>query len=159
MYVKATEGLVQQALVKMEAWCAYQDRCLFEVKTKLDSWLISSENQEQIIQKLIENRLLDEKRFVESFVSGKVRIKRWGKVKIKHHLFQKRIDKKLIQEGLNLIDNEVYWRNLLDLSNRKFSEIKPTENPWKARQKVANYLASKGYEQDLIFEVIKEIMS
>jgi regulatory protein len=157
MVLSSSSYSFEQALVKMEAWCAYQDRCLFEVKTKLDTWLISFENQERIIQKLIENRFLDDKRFVESFVSGKVRIKRWGRVKIKHHLIQKRIDKSLIQHGLNDIDGEIYWQNLLVLAIKKMKEIKPSENPWKAKQKVANFLASKGYEQDLIFDALKEL--
>ncbi len=147
----------EQALVKMEAWCAYQDRCLFEVQNKLQSWNIDFSVQEKIIEKLILNRFLDEKRFVESFVSGKVRIKRWGRIKIKYHLFQKQIDKKLIEQGLKTIDQEIYWDNLVTLATRKSSEIKSTEDLWKAKQKVMIYLASKGYEQDLIYEVVKTI--
>jgi len=147
----------EQALVKMEAWCAYQDRCLFEVQNKLQSWNIEFSIQEKIIEKLILNRFLDENRFVESFVSGKVRIKRWGRIKIKHHLIQKRVDKKLIEQGLKAIDQEVYWENLLALVNRKLSDVKPSEDPWKAKQKIMTYLASKGYEQDLIYEAVKEI--
>ena len=148
----------EQALVKMEAWCAYQDRCLFEVQNKLQSWNIDFSVQEKIIEKLILNRFLDEKRFVDSFISGKVRIKRWGRIKIKHHLFQKRVDKKLIEQGLKTIDLEIYWDNLIALATRKSSEIKPSEDPWKAKQKIMMYLASKGYEQDLIFEAVKEVI-
>ena len=148
----------EQALVKMEAWCAYQDRCLFEVQNKLNSWNIDFSVQEKIIEKLILNRFLDEKRFVESYVSGKVRIKRWGRIKIKYQLSQKRVDKKLIEQGLKNIDLEIYWDNLIALATRKSSEIKPSEDPWKAKQKIMTYLASKGYEQDLIFEAVKVML-
>ena len=89
----------EQALVKMEAWCAYQDRCLFEVQNKLETWKIDFQTQDKIIEKLILNRFLDEKRFVESYISGKVRIKRCDRRKIKHQLFQKQVDKKLIVVG------------------------------------------------------------
>lgn len=147
----------EQALVKMEAWCAYQDRCLFEVQNKLNSWNIDFQTSEKIIEKLILNRFLDEKRFVESYVSGKVRIKRWGRIKIKHHLFQKRVDIKLIEQGLKAIDLEIYWLNLIALATRKSSEIKPSEDPWKAKQKIMTYLASKGYEQDLIYEAVSVV--
>jgi hypothetical protein len=44
----------EQALVKMEAWCAYQDRCLFEIQNKLNSWNIDFSVQEKIIEKLHE---------------------------------------------------------------------------------------------------------
>jgi regulatory protein len=148
----------EQALVKMEAWCAYQDRCLFEVQNKLETWKIDFQTQDKIIEKLILNRFLDEKRFVESYISGKVRIKRWGRIKIKHQLFQKRVDKKLIEEGLKSVDQEIYWNNLIALANIKTFEIKPSENPWKAKQKIMTYLSSKGYEQDLIYEVLNELL-
>ena len=147
----------EQALVKMEAWCAYQDRCLFEVQNKLETWKIDFQTQDKIIEKLILNRFLDEKRFVESYISGKVRIKRWGRIKIKYQLFQKHVDKKLIEEGLNSVDQEIYWNNLIALANRKTLEIKPSESPWKAKQKIMTYLSSKGYEQDLIYEALKDI--
>ena len=65
-----------EALIKMESWCAYQDRCTFEVEQKLASWNIPTEQQNQIILHLQSNRFLDDKRFVESFVSGKFKIKR-----------------------------------------------------------------------------------
>ncbi len=72
-------------------------------------------------------------------------------------LFQKRVDKKLIEEGLKSVDQEIYWNNLIALANRKTFEIKPSENPWKAKQKIMTYLSSKGYEQDLIYEALKDI--
>ena len=158
MELSSASYSIEQALVKMEAWCAYQDRCLFEVQNKLETWKIDFQTQDKIIEKLILNRFLDEKRFVESYISGKVRIKRWGRIKIKYQLFQKRVDKKLIEEGLNSVDQEIYWNNLIALANRKTMEIKPSKNPWKAKQKIMTYLSSKGYEQDLIFEVLNELL-
>ena len=146
-----------EAIIKIESWCAYQDRCTFEVEQKLTSWNIPLEQQFEIINHLLSNRFLDDKRFVESFVSGKFKIKRWGKLKIKHHLIQKRIDKQAIQTGLQTIDMDLYLETLKVLAQKKFLEKKAKEDIWAIKRRVFAYLASKGYESDLIHETVAEV--
>ena len=147
-----------EAIIKIESWCAYQDRCTFEVEQKLTSWNIPLEQQSEIIKHLLSNRFLDDKRFVESFISGKFKIKRWGKIKIKHHLIQKRIDKVSIQEGLKTIDLDAYLQTMKHLAQKKFLEKKVKDDLWAIRRRVSTYLASKGYESDLIHEVVAEVV-
>ena len=147
-----------EAIIKIESWCAYQDRCTFEVEQKLTSWNIPLEQQTEIINQLQSNRFLDDKRFVASFISGKFKIKRWGKIKIKHHLIQKRIDKLTILEGLKAIDLDAYLDTMRNLAQRKFSEKKSKDDLWAIRRRVSTYLASKGYESDLIHEVVAEVV-
>jgi regulatory protein len=142
----------------MESWCAYQDRCTFEVEQKLLSWNIPSEQQEIIVKHLTKNRFLDDKRFVESFISGKFKIKRWGKIKIKHHLILKHIDKKSIEDGLKQIDMDAYLLSLTHLAEKKFSEKKQKEDYWSIKRRVITFLASKGYESDLIYEVVSDVV-
>jgi regulatory protein len=147
-----------EAIIKIESWCAYQDRCTFEVEQKLTSWNISLEQQSEIIKHLLSNFFLDDKRFVESFVSGKFKLKRWGKIKIKHHLIQKRIDKVSIQEGLKSIDLDTYLETMKHLAQKKFLEKKAKDDVWAIRRRVSTYLASKGYESDLIHDVVGEVV-
>ena len=147
-----------EAIIKIESWCAYQDRCTFEVEQKLTSWNISLEQQSEIIKHLLSNRFSDDKRFVESFISGKFKIKRWGKIKIKHHLIQKRIDKVSIQEGLKTIDLDAYLETMKHLAQKKFLEKKVKDDLWAIRRRVSTYLASKGYESDLIHDVVAEVV-
>lgn len=147
-----------EAIIKIESWCAYQDRCTFEVEQKLTSWNIPLEQQSEIIKYLLSNRFVDDKRFVESFISGKFKIKRWGKIKIKHHLIQKRIDKVSIQEGLKSIDLDAYLQTMKHLAQKKFLEKKVKDDLWAIRRRVSTYLASKGYESDLIQDVVAEVV-
>ncbi len=147
---------LQEAILKMESWCAYQDRCTFEVEQKLSSWYITSENQEIILNHLRKTRFLDDNRFVESFVSGKFKIKHWGRIKIKHHLFQKHIDKIAIAEGLKAINEDEYFATLKQLTQKKITEKKTKEDIWSFKRRVMTYLSSKGYESDLIYEVVSE---
>lgn len=142
-----------EAKHKMEAYCAYQERCHFEVSNKLQSFDLSYEQQQQLIADLITNRFLDEERFAEAFASGKFRIKKWGKIKIRQHLKQRFVSEYSIKKALLAIDNEEYYAMLEKLASTKLRELENERDSWKKKSKLLRFLASKGYEQDLIFEV------
>ena len=146
-----------EAKTKMEAWCAYQERCQYEVDQKLFTWKFNETERSQIIADLISNRFIDEERFARAFVSGKFRIKHWGRNKIKQHLKQKRISDYSIKKGLQEIDPDEYWNTLKRLAERKMKEKKAKEENWQIQTRTQRYLASKGYEFDLILDAMKEI--
>lgn len=143
-----------EAKTRLEAWCAYQERCQYEVEQKLIGWKFGEEQRSQLIADLISNRFIDEERFARAYVSGKFRIKHWGRIKIRQHLKQKRISDYSIKKGMEEIDPDAYWETLKRLADRKMSEKKPSENGWQAKARVQRYLASKGYESDLIFDAL-----
>ncbi len=145
-----------EAKAKIEAWCAYQERCHFEVWTKLRTWNIDEEDTNTLIADLITNNFLNEQRFAEAYVSGKVSIKKWGKSKIKAHLKQKRISETLIKKALTTIDETVYWDNLIHLATRKWHEKKG--DGYSKRQKVSLFLYQKGYEASLISEALEHLL-
>ena len=78
-------------LVKMQNWCAYQERSQFDVRRKLSEFQISIEDKENIIVKLIEENFINEERFALQFAKGKFSIKKWGRVKIRQELKQKKV--------------------------------------------------------------------
>jgi regulatory protein len=145
-----------QAKHKIEAYCAYQDRCHYEVSNKLTQWGISGEQQDQLIADLIVNRFLDEERFAESFASGKFRIKRWGKIKIRQHLKAKFVPEVCIKKALAQINGDDYYSTLQRLAEKKATELQSERDSFKKKAKIIRYLASKGYEQDLIYDVVAE---
>lgn len=148
-----------EAKAKIEAYCAYQERCQFEVRKKLISWGVDFEDQDRLIAHLIEHRFLDEERFAEAYVSGKFRIKKWGRVKIKMHLKQLQISAYSIKKGISTIDGEEYWNTLLYLADKKNSDSLKEQDPFKRKAKVMRFLQSKGYENDLIYEAWEELNS
>jgi len=105
---------VREALEKLKKYCAYQDRAESEVRQKLRSFALPPDEAEQIVNILKEEKYLDEERFVESFIRGKVNAKKWGREKIKAHLFSKGIPAVVIEEHLATIDNDQYRQNLRD---------------------------------------------
>jgi regulatory protein len=143
-----------EAKTKLEALCAYQERCSSELETKLYQWRFDQEDSDRLLAHLISNNFLNEERFAEAFVSGKVNIKKWGKIKIRQHLKQKRISKYSMDKGITSIDTEVYISNLTGLAERKFISLKGERDSYAKKVKVYRFLASKGYETDLIKDVV-----
>lgn len=148
-----------EAKVKLEALCAYQERCQFEIDQKLISWGFFSDERQQLTADLISNRFLDEERFASAFVSGKFRIKRWGRIKIKSHLIQKHISSYSIQKAMKEIDPDDYWNSLLHLAKKKVEDLKNEKDSWKKKAKLMRFLQSKGYESDLIRDAVDETLS
>ena len=139
----------EQIIIKSEAFCAYQERCTQEVRMKLDRLGADESLSLEVIKHLKENRFLDDKRFVEAYVQGKLRIKKWGRQKIKAALFQKRIDAKLIQEGIySFISDEEYKQVLESLIERKNRELSSEKNPQIKKQKLMRFLLSRGFQYD-----------
>jgi len=139
----------EQIIFKLEAFCAYQERCTQEVRTKLERLGADESLSIEVIKHLKDHRFLDDKRFVEAYVQGKVRIKKWGRQKIKAALFQKRIDTKLIQEGIYaFISDDEYQQVIESLIERKKRELSSEKNPQIKKQKLMRFLLSRGFQYD-----------
>lgn len=141
----------QVALSKMEAWCAYQERCQQEVRDKLYSWGLWSDAVENIIAELISRNFLNEERFAIAYAGGKFRIKKWGKQKIRMELKRRKIPDPLIRRALKEIDGEDYGAAIDKVLAAKWKSEKE-KHPLKKKLKVMKYLVSRGFEHDLINE-------
>ena len=146
----------EYARQKIEAYCAYQERSHYEVKEKLYSFGLHSNDVNTIIAGLIANNFLNEERFALAIASGKFRIKGWGKAKIKMSLKQKRVSDYCIKVALNSIPADEYFTVLLKVAARKNMDIKEKEE-YKRKYKLTAYLLSRGFERELIQKAIQQI--
>jgi regulatory protein len=148
---------LSEAIQKIEKYCAYQDRCHQEVRSKLLSMGIYGDDLEGVIAELIGNNFLNESRFARSFVRGKFRIKKWGRVRIQLELKKRQVSSYCIREGLREIEEGEYHTVLCDLIHQK-AAILSEEDMFKKRQKVARFLIGKGYESNLVWNNIENVM-
>ncbi|MEO6523246.1 MAG: regulatory protein RecX [Mucilaginibacter sp.] len=141
-------------LTKAEQYCAYQERAQQEVRNKLYDWGLYPKDVEQIISNLIENNFLNEERFAKTYTRSKFNQKGWGRVKIKQGLKFKKIPDKLIQKALKEIDGDDYLTTLAKIIEKK-SAVLVEKDAYKRRYKLQQYAMSRGYESDLIGDILK----
>lgn len=144
-----------QVLDKIAKYCAYQERCVKDVKDKLKTYDIAEEEKNKILDYLLDNRFVNDKRFAKSFVRGKVNQSGWGVNKIRFHLIQKGIDKDIIEEALGQTDEEAYRQRLIEILKAKAKTVKAASD-YEKKRKLAAYAMQKGFEGSLIWEVLKE---
>ena len=145
-----------QVLDKMAKYCAYQERCVKDVRDKLKTYDIPQEDRDKILVFLLDNRFVNDERFAKSFVRGKVNQSGWGLNKIRFHLMQKGITKELIDEAMGQTDEEVYRQRLIDILKTKSKTVK-AETDYEKKRKLAAYAMQKGFEGSLVWEVVKNL--
>lgn len=142
------------ALQKIKHYCAYQERCHFEVKNKLYEFGLTANEIDEIIAALIEENYLNEERFATLFAGGKFRMKQWGRNKIKYELKQKQISAINIKKAISQIDEEEYMNTLSKLYKTYFNNQKGMKAIKEFKTK--KYLIQKGFESELINNVLKD---
>ena len=144
----------EAALLKLQSYCAYQERCHQEVVAKLFDLGIYGDNQDDIIAKLIADNFLNEERFAVSYARGKFRIKQWGKIRIRQALKMRHIPEYSIKKAMQGIDTEGgYLETLTKVISTK---AKDYADDRQKKQKLAAFAMSKGFESELIWEVLKD---
>lgn len=147
---------IKEALLKLEHFCAYQERCHAEVVSKLYSLKMTPDEIDSIVVQLIENNFLNETRFACSFARGKHRIKQWGKIRITNELKARQISSTNISLALKEISPEEYESTFENLAERCWNSI-PEKNLLKKRKKFCDYLLRRGYESNFVYDKVKEM--
>lgn len=143
----------REALNKAMKYCAYQERCQKEVRSKLFEIGANYNEIENIISDLIEQKFINEERFATSFARGKFYFKQWGKYKIRQELKSREISEYCIKKGMKEIDEQDYQNTLQKLIDKKSKEVGGLKIA-KNKQKVVLYLTGKGYESEDIWNLI-----
>ncbi|MBN8680331.1 MAG: RecX family transcriptional regulator [Chitinophagales bacterium] len=141
-----------QALQKMERFCAYRERCPKEVRSKLKEMGLSRADSEQIYQVLQEDNFFNEERFAMAYAGGKFRSNQWGRVRIRQELKMRSIAPEYIAKALDAIPEEEYEALVRKLMDRKMQQYEGDDN---ARDKTIASLSRAGFELDLLFRLFE----
>lgn len=146
-----------EVIRKMEIFCAYRERTISEVKRKLILLGITSDEAHiYITSHLLAHNFINESRYVDAYIRGKLQSKKWGKVKVRMSLKNQQLDDCLIDAGLSEVDNELYEKNLDSLLQKKWNTLKEIDRNVK-HNKCVRYALQKGYEYDKIIEKLKNL--
>jgi len=150
--VQSKQLTTDEALSKLEYFCAYRERCPKEVRTKLSELGMRGEAAEQIFHVLQEDGFFNEERFAMAFAGGKFRVNHWGRIRIRIELRMRNIAPELIEQALASIDEDAYIGLLQDLLEKKRQYYEGQEQ---ARDKTIAALIRAGFEPELVFGMMK----
>ena len=143
-----------KVLNQLARYCAYQERCISEIKQKMKDLLVGESDQPTYLTWLSENNYLNEARFVELYVRSKFNQKHWGRNKIMFELKKRGIPDSLLSHAWNDIDEADYIGQLTKILLKKKAELK-TGTSQQKYQKCYAFALSKGYESSLIVAHLK----
>jgi regulatory protein len=150
------EYTLEELLHKAASYCSISEHCVSEVEEKLTAWGVSIADKQKIIERLISEDFINEKRFCTYFVRDKFRFNKWGKIKISYALKQKGLDNELINSALSTIDEGEYQEMLASILKTKLVGLK-FEFEYEKQGKLFRFAQSRGFESNVIDRVIRTI--
>jgi regulatory protein len=144
----------EQALHRLAAYCSHAERCIFDVRRKMDAWEIPVNEQNKIIERLMQEKFLDESRYCRAFVNDKSKYSHWGAYKIKYELAKKQIPGQLIREALENLDSNESQEQLRGLLEQKRKSVKG-KTEFEIKQKLMRFAASRGFSQGEIEKALE----
>lgn len=143
------EKTEQEAYLQLAAVCAQAEHCEQEMRDKMKRWGMDLEAQNRVIERLTNERYIDNERYARAFVKDKVRYNKWGRRKVQQALWMKRIDEDIQQRVLDEIDDEEYLKVLVPLLKQKRKSIKAA-NDYELNQKLVRFALGRGFDYGII---------
>ncbi|MDP4240103.1 MAG: regulatory protein RecX [Bacteroidota bacterium] len=150
------EYTLEELLHKAASYCSISEHCISEVEDKLTAWGVSGADKQKIIDRLISENFINEKRFCTYFVKDKFRFNKWGKIKISFALKAKGLDKDLILDAIATIDDGEYEEMLASLLKAKLVGLK-YEFEYEKQGKLFRFAQGRGFENTVIDRALRTI--
>jgi regulatory protein len=149
-------GEEEKILARLKRFCAYRERCCFEVQQKLQLLKVPRDIVNRFLQTLQNEGFINEERYARLFAGGYFRQKKWGKRKIVAALRQKGIAEADIRRGLQEINTTEYMQALNRLTEKTWKQF-TREDKNKRIIKVRASLMRKGFEPELVSRAVTQL--
>lgn len=134
-----------EILYKLAARCSTSEQCLSDVEAKLKRYDLSEEERTRILQHLVEEKYIDDKRYAEAFVRDKYRFNKWGRIKIAQGLRMKGIDNGTVNVAMGVIDETEYLHILRELIKAKRKSTRG-KSDYEVNGKLIRFAIGRGFE-------------
>ncbi len=148
---------IKKAILKAQALCAGQEKCVFDIRKKLYDWKLPTKDHDTVINLLIKDQFINEQRYTLFFAKDKFRFNKWGKIKIEYTLKQKNIPYEYIKYALDEIPETEYEKLLESELIKKLKTIKDKDE-YTIKSKLVRFATSKGFENGKVFDMVSTII-
>lgn len=148
----------QELYEKLAARCARAEYTAKDIWQKAVRQGLPPEAAQRIVDHLTDEGFLNEERYVRAFIHDKFQFNHWGRRKILASLKQKGISGASVDEQLSQIDEKEYLQTLKTLLLARNRQIQEPDDS-KRFQKLLTFAANRGFELDLAYSALEEIIN
>ena len=148
----------EEALSSLMRLCARAERSSGDAMRLMIRWQVPSEERHKVLQRLIAERFIDDRRYAEAFVREKINLSAWGEYKIKAALRGKGISEDVINSVLAEVDSLHNVERLRERLARKLRSLK-ADTPYQLKTKLIRHGLSLGFTTDVVIECVEKLMN
>ena len=93
-----------EALASLMRLCARAEKSEGDARRLMRGWGLAERDAQQVLDRLLRDRFIDDNRYAEAFVREKLRLSGWGEYKIRTALQRKGVRKETIDAALSQAD-------------------------------------------------------
>ncbi len=142
-----------EAASKAATLCAAGEQCIAQIADKLTRWGQSPETTARIVDMLVEERFIDERRFARAYALDKFRYNGWGRLNISRNLRHLGISEADQREGIGAIEGKEYRQALRTLLAAKARSVK-AKSTYERNGKLVRFALGRGFEMDEIMRCL-----
>lgn len=139
----------KEALVRLSTQCVKSEHCRGEMMQKLRRMNLTDEQRQHVLNQLVEEKFVDDKRFARAFVSDKVKYNGWGRRKIEQALRMKGVAEADYREALDGVPADDYEETLRELIKRKWATIHASSD-YERSGKLIRFAMGRGFSLEEI---------
>ncbi|MFI3285475.1 MAG: regulatory protein RecX [Rikenellaceae bacterium] len=145
----------EEALRSLMHQCARAEKSSGDAMRLMARWGVPSEQRCGVLERLIAEKFIDDRRFAEAYVREKLNLSGWGVRKIASSLKAKGVSSSIVEESLSQLDLESMVGRLEDKIKRKLRTVKYKDN-YDLKSKLVRYALSLGYDYDMVFDAVSQ---
>ncbi len=148
----------EQALAALMRLAARSEKSSGDALRLMQNWGVEPSARQGVLQRLRDNKFIDDRRYAEAFVRDKMRFSGWGAFKLRAALRNKGIASEIVEEVLHSLDRGDMTDRLRDRLERKMRTTKYTSR-YELKTKLMRYGASLGYDFESVGDVVDALIT
>lgn len=148
----------EQALAALMRLAARSEKSSGDALRLMQNWGVDPSARQGVLQRLINDKFIDDRRYAEAFVRDKMRFSGWGVFKLRAALRNKGISTDIVEDVLRMLDSNNMTDRLRERLERKMRTTKYTTR-YDLKTKLMRYGASLGYDFESVGDVVDTLIS
>lgn len=147
-----------EALTSLQRLCARAERSSGDAMRLMATWGVESSKRTGVLQKLLRERFIDDRRYAEAFIREKTSLSVWGEYKIRAALRRKGISEEIINSALQEISPAANTERLTERLARK-ARCTKYKSAYELKTKLLRYGLSLGFQMEQVIGCVEQVIN